>query len=188
MVSNDRPLLLLPVRLETRYKGNELCVRIYPDQVFVETHEPRLTQEELDAGSAYRQQVNSVSLDDAKYEENRCDAWCELARLFGPERAAWVAKTINEHEDPDQIPLRDEEEEGWLVVPKLIGLPDRFEVFGYRGEKRVCRVTGNPIQGDFTLLRKASSEQEELFDTDSKWVLDFNDAEERGMAVRITNP
>ena len=187
MVSNDRPLLLLPVRLETRYKGNELCVRIYPDQVFVDMHEPRLTHAELDAGSLYLQQVNNVSPDDAKYEENRCNAWCELARLFGPERAAWVAKTINEHEDPDQIPLRDEEEEGWLVVPKLIGLPDRFDVFGYQGDKRVCWVTGNPIQGDFTLLRKASSGQEELFDTDSKWMLDFNDAEVRGMAVRITN-
>ena len=40
---NDRPVLLLPVRLETRFLGNDLWVRIYPDQVCVDSHEPSST-------------------------------------------------------------------------------------------------------------------------------------------------
>jgi hypothetical protein len=47
---NDCPVLMLPVRLETRFLENYLWVRIYPDQIFVDTHEPRLTQAEYIAG------------------------------------------------------------------------------------------------------------------------------------------
>jgi len=42
------PLLLLPVHLETRFVDSpaglsELWVRIYPDQISINTHEPELT-------------------------------------------------------------------------------------------------------------------------------------------------
>ena len=45
-----RPLLLLPVRLETRFSGDDLKIRIYPDQIHLDDHAPRLTDRE--AGSA----------------------------------------------------------------------------------------------------------------------------------------
>ena len=40
----DHPVLLLPVRLETRFIGTELLVRIYPDLVSINAHDPRLMQ------------------------------------------------------------------------------------------------------------------------------------------------
>lgn len=185
-LNNDRPVLLLPVRLETRFKGDELWVRIYPDQVFIDTHEPRLTQEEVEAGIIYRDAIDG---DDS--EDNLRSAWRELSRLFGPERAAWVARAVTEYDDHEQIPAKDEEQEGWFVVPRLIGLPDRFVVFGYQkdddqNEMRICQVTGNVIQKNLAMLSRPSSGSE-LFDSESRWVVDFGEAEARGMAVRITN-
>ena len=143
------PLLLFPVRLETRFLGDDLWVRIYPDQIFVNTHEPRLTKTELDAGKRYLSYLNKGTSD----EEKR-NAWRELARLFGPERAAWIAKsakTVKETNNPDL----SGEDESWLVVPKLMGLPDHFVAFAYRdghlvGEPVV--VVGKPVRQDLTLL------------------------------------
>src|SRR4029453_12401069 len=51
------PILLLPVRLETRFKQAgaqwRLLVRIYPDQIHEDEHEPRLTDAERAAGTTY---------------------------------------------------------------------------------------------------------------------------------------
>ena len=47
------PVALLPVRLEARFVDDELRVRIFPDQIHLDSHEPELTADERDAGEAY---------------------------------------------------------------------------------------------------------------------------------------
>src|SRR5688572_9071811 len=57
-MSDTVPFLLFPVRIETKFMkndngGDELCVRVYPDDVAVSSHEKELTQFEITGGQTY---------------------------------------------------------------------------------------------------------------------------------------
>ena len=48
LAPSEHPLLLLPVRLETRFfavanGSQELRIRVFPDQIHVDSHEPALS-------------------------------------------------------------------------------------------------------------------------------------------------
>ncbi len=60
------PLLMLPVNIETRFMSsgdtNELWVRIYPDQIAINSHEPELTTQEIADGQSYWNTVWAADL------------------------------------------------------------------------------------------------------------------------------
>ncbi len=87
LIDADRPLALLPVRLETRFFGQELRVRIYPDTIHIDTHEPELTADEMEWGRHFHELVWRASHEDDRQQA----AWAQLAGRFGAERAAWIA-------------------------------------------------------------------------------------------------
>ena len=78
------PIVLLPVRIEARYfnGGDELRVRIYPDQIHADAHEPELTSSERDAGVAYWNALFAAP--DPKTRTTT--PWIDLASSAGPER------------------------------------------------------------------------------------------------------
>src|SRR5215469_7596825 len=88
------PLLLLPVNMQTRFVKEptgtvELWVRIYPDQIAVDSHEPELTKQEMSDGQVYWNalwQAGNLppNPDDAKAP------WRTIASLYGTQRAAWI--------------------------------------------------------------------------------------------------
>lgn len=47
------PVLLLPLNIETRFMDRQLWVRIYPDDIMLDRHEPQLSPAELEAGQRY---------------------------------------------------------------------------------------------------------------------------------------
>jgi len=173
------PVLLMPLRLETRFKDGKLLIRIYPDQIFIDTHEDGVTREEYESVKTYK----STTGDKAR------DAWRVLSMQFGPARAAWLVEWAKDY-DFEVAPLNFRKA-SWSEAPRMRALPDRFIVFAYRegGLTRPPIMTKNPVRKDRTIITAPLTGDfgvdKGLFDEKSKWVVDFNKAVDDGFAVAI---
>jgi hypothetical protein len=140
---DDLPIALLPVRLETKYTteaaGNQLKVRIYPDDIAVVTHEKLLTQDELKAGQALWRSLWEAMGDAIKKKA----AWNLLEKQCGANRGVWVALQTKPENwstaaglastDDLKFPVTDNTKPGsWTIAPHTRMLPDKFVLLGYR--------------------------------------------------------
>ncbi|MBN2385577.1 MAG: hypothetical protein JXB85_01055 [Anaerolineales bacterium] len=171
------PVLLFPVRLETRFIKNDLCIRIYPDKVSIETHEQKLTEREFEMGMYYRE-IHETGSKEAKHE-----AWRRLAKLFGPQRAAWVRRVALDLPRGAEPVLKGK---SWTKAPRLRSFPDRFAIYLYRDanlvRKQACE---NRIPRTLPIFSSPEVSLPSLFAESSDWVVDFDKAVEYGMALRI---
>ena len=167
------PILLLPLRVETRWKVDgpaspELRVRVYPDDIAVTTHEKVLTDAEVTHGRAYWTTFRAANTDPEFTAEEREEAqaavWRKLAERFGANRAAWVAlqtRPLNwaaASIDP-VISLQYPEPaitkpDTWTNAPHTRVLPDRWVLLAWRGETLRVNQVGNPID-DVVILGPA---------------------------------
>ena len=216
------PLVLLPVRLETRFftlPGNitELRVRIYPDKIHVDTHQPELTTDERTWGTQYWQQ-DWVAGNDATA---RSDAWGNLASRFGAARAAWIARVLQPtnlqqrptvpvpNGQPPAVaplfptlpPVGDGGESAWRHAPQARLLPDRWIAVLHIDGQVALSVTGKDIKRPLAVgpdpRAPAPDPQTEAailagdklaLDQEMMWMVDFDAAEAVGMALRIAMP
>ena len=200
-----RPLVLFPVRLETRFfpladGSSELRVRVYPDTVHIDTHEPALTPEEVTWGQHFWTQTWRAG----NNEDRAKEAWRQLADRFGPPRAAWVAqalKPLNPKEDRPDTPIADDkalpkpirfptpatQPEPWMRAPQTRTLPNFWIMLGYKNGQLIVNVKGGPIREPLATgpdPSPSATVDEAGLDKGIKWMVDFNAAEEAGMGIR----
>jgi hypothetical protein len=161
------PVALLPVRLETRFVGAELWVRVYPDTIHADPLRRALTEQESAAGAAFWAKPGSA-------------AWQTLlAAVGGPWRAAWVLRSTRkgaEKADADSA-------EG---TPFRL-LPRRWVVVGTLDGEEVIRAAGSEIPAALRggLDLDAADAGQLLAGPTTGWMFDFAAAVARGMALRI---
>ena len=199
------PLALLPVRVETRFRRGpvaglpdavgELLVRIYPDSISADSHEPLLSADEVALGQEYWRRAFA--------DRDERAAWTALLGRTTAARAAWVVERTTPSNveamagDPvfGPVPTRPP---NWHRAPTARGLPDRFVVSGFRGGTRVAQAVGAPVRPGLALTPRLS-DQGDVATADPidlsgdglrvppelAWVYDLGEAVAAGMAVRV---
>lgn len=176
------PLALLPVRLETRYLDDALLVRIHPDEIHTDAHDPGVSDVERAAWTRFRKVVET-SFDVPPMRE----AWLQLARDVGSVRALWLAA----QRSLDGVPSRPP---GYARVPRAALLPERFVAHAWLDDGRGTALRAEAEKPVRELLALgpdpalAGAAGDGSLDADSLWMVDFAAAEAAGMALRVTLP
>lgn len=177
LVAADLPLLLLPVRLETRYVSGpyRLLVRIYPDDIHADGHEPALTREERELQKNYL-----LTIESRHDERDWLAAWRELARRVGPLRALWLATGRTNVLRPS----------GWTRAATARLLPDRFVAFAWTtpGNAPIRAAAPNPVREPLILGADPMSDNidpDQPLGGGARWLHDFKAALEAGMALEV---
>ena len=187
----DVPLLLLPVRLETRFSEDrkKLKVRIFPDDIHIDGLERGLTDPEMAAGKMYWASVWSAG------EKGVDAAFATLSQMVGSARAAWVSQALRplnwdaraQAAGPDfpavSAPLRKS------AVARL--LPDYFHVTAVQGTKITTAVTSRVAsEVKIGLISQDDSALVEMNGlrilAGTEWLHDFDLAKAMGLAVELT--
>jgi hypothetical protein len=204
-----QPLLLFPVRLETRFfprgdGGADLRVRVYPDAIHVDTHEPDLTEAEITWGRHFWEQTWRAGDEQAAARR----AWHQLVERFDRPRAAWIARALTplNLEDRPARPMPDGEPlppnairfarlsakaQAWTRAPHTRMLPSRWWVMGYVGGRLLVTAAGNPIPDrlatgpDPTITADDADDETLPVDEGMKWMTDYAEAERIGMGIRL---
>ncbi|MEV6911462.1 hypothetical protein [Amycolatopsis sp. NPDC051071] len=162
----DFPVLLGPVRVETRYVGTELLVRVFPDEWSVDKFEPRPTPAELAALDAYWTTLWAAGGSPV----GESAAWEQLAARVPAGRAGWLLqkyKPANPAGRPSQVPA------GTTVLVVVTAQP-------------VAQQDRQPTVDHWTAVWKAHGDREKLRDADIALIAAVGAA--RAKAIRAVRP
>jgi hypothetical protein len=162
------PIAFLPIRIETRFgkaaDGTaQLWVRIFPDDIHVDSFEPGLTAAEAAARTVFLANPTATN-------------WTALAAQFGPRRAAWIASPA--------AAATGTKASDWSTAATTTILPDRLIVCAYDDNNNVIRQAGAEIADGLT-LGPSPSGGDPSQDTALKWMRDFDAAVTLGLGIRV---
>ncbi|MEM1349199.1 MAG: hypothetical protein AAGI01_11630, partial [Myxococcota bacterium] len=191
-LSVNTPAALLPLRLETKFGGapgaRALIVRIFPDDVHVDAHNPSVGEDEAAYAREYFDARDAAT--DAAVERA---LWEQFTRVVGDKRATYLASLGRAGIQPNQV----SGERGW-PTPVARALPQRFAVLCYDGNGARIKavVTGVDATLDVRPIRvgpkfaeadpiEPGDDPTQLIPTWMSQVDGSGGAIEAGLAVRI---
>ncbi len=189
------PLVLLPVRVETKLKPgtSTLRVRITPDEVHVDALLRAVTPEETAAGRAYWTRRWADEADPA--------AWGDLVTAAGARRAGWVAQAttptnLAERGGAGGAPVFPDTPEEVTRGTVARCLPDRFVVRAFPRGSAPVTARGETVARDIPISPVALSNLDDVANaaegltlpTGSEWIADFDAAKAAGLGVELTLP
>lgn len=195
-LEQDQILCLLPVRLETKFFAADgagqrrLMIRIFPDDIHVDTHNSVLSLEEQLIALTYRQRFDATS-DQALHVA----LWHQFCALVGSSRASYLGKLTTTELQNASI-----SSSGTWRTPYARCLPTQWVAFGYRNGVRVKMSLSQPVDDlatsgisgafsvgpDFSL--NVQSIPSDIADIMPAWMRDVGVAESVGMAIRMELP
>lgn len=194
-----QPVAMLPVRIETRFASpTKLRIRVFPDQLHIDAHEPALTADEREGARWYWNQRWAAGLDDTAAAT---DAWRQLTERFRPGRAAYLVQAMtpanSPHDGAPQFPELPTRATPWGRAPEATALPDRFCVVGLSQQdgqwverfrewgKHVpdrLAVGMDPVQ-----VKSPATEGHLPVDEGTRWLREPELAKDQGMLIEVSN-
>jgi hypothetical protein len=212
------PVALLPVGLETRFDGDTLLIRVLPDEIHVEDHEPELTDSEVDAGRAFWVQVWRGGTAEPGATDAERNAWVRLVNAVGnSRRASWIADQTapaggtrptapvpTGTELPDQPVFGEPARRpaAWSRPAAARTLPDHFIAIAYQRSgsggqaswTEIARASGSPVSDSVQLGFDPAAPPPTVSDTGPalpdgmQWMIHAAAAEAAGLLIRLPLP
>jgi hypothetical protein len=190
-LKGELPILLFPLRVQTRFTdtadGRSLLVRVYPDDILVQSHDSKLTENEKAVGD----QLWSAPEKKKDLEtQSQVEIWRGIVGQFGLRRAAWIRHATN-----PQLPQKPDVVQSLLRIPAVWTLPERlvFRLYGLDDRLVIPEMVGksipdglemgfDPTRPNMGFLREESDFE---YPPELRWQSDFTEAEKVGMGITI---
>jgi len=139
---DNYPILLFPLRLETRFKSGpagqpQLWVRVYPDTCLIDMFETSLTEQEVVNAQRFWAGIWRAGGDEGRERA----AWAELVAAHGSGRAGWIVRQYLPLNPADK-PTRNDSSDILLIIIAAGSLPAAASTYW----TAVWRADGNPTQ------------------------------------------
>ncbi|MFF4666019.1 hypothetical protein [Streptomyces sp. NPDC001282] len=185
--------------------GDTLLVRVFPDDIHVDSHEPLPTDAEVQEGRRYWRTVwRAGRTENADGDRARLllAAWGQVAGTLGVERARWLVRLLTPLSDtrpqapvpgtdpvpePDwpAVPVRAR---GWNRAATASTLPDQFVVRAYQGDVLVGEEQGKPVPDVVQMGPDPDAVPPSSglpLDPGLRWLTEYTEAEANGLAVTV---
>ena len=201
------PLALFPVRLETRFVttaagASELWVRVYPDKVHIDSHDPRLSADETLWGKQFWTATWQAGSDDTArrtaWQQTRDPVRCRARRLggarFDPDGPTGPSSALrldgNAGVSRPRCAGHHHEDASRPFVAHALGrygICRRGDHSGRHRQRHHLRTRGRagPEQG---AAPESIPDDELAVDDGLKWMIDFDIAQQVGMGLRLPLP